>query len=415
MPELTAASVLGNAPQRRVAASIAVLQRKETPTEFGGYINFDQSNRFTRYQQLAKATPHTSTSLAKLGLSLVKGMQFDGRSARAVKEFETWAAKTNFVNQVQTLARLFCRDGTYIALPKGKDVDSFKLEPILLPATTILPEGFDKNSTEDLLQPEIETIMINEGGKKETPLEPDQVIIGTYNEWDSVQEDVKKRKTYGLYGESLMEPIELSIQNLITVNYGYVQFVKKYGAGRYHLDFEALGKLVENDLLDPEDAQVLIDKFLDSHQNLEENEDMATFGVRVNPLDAKGSLDVLAYKESLEVDVSLGLFQSPITMGKAAGSTYASGFLVEEDRMMVLEGLQKIIKNIANQAVRKRLEMRRIDPDSVEVEFEELSRIKLSAQEVLEWYNSGIISKAAAIKWGGFKMEDIPEEGLQEL
>jgi hypothetical protein len=83
--------------------------------------------------------------------------------------------------------------------------------------------------------------------------------------------------------------------------------------------------------------------------------------------------------------------------------------------MMVLEGLQKIIKNIANQAVRKRLEMRRIDPDSVEVEFEELSRIKLSAQEVLEWYNSGIISKAAAIKWGGFKIEDIPEDGLQEL
>lgn len=130
MSELNAASVLGDAPQRRVAASIAILQRKETPTEFGGYINFDQSNRFTRYQQLAKSTPHTSTSLAKLGLSLVKGMQFDGRSARAVKEFETWATKTNFVNQVQTLARLFCRDGTYIALPKGKDVDSFKLEPI---------------------------------------------------------------------------------------------------------------------------------------------------------------------------------------------------------------------------------------------------------------------------------------------
>lgn len=395
MVEFNAAADPGTFQKKRVAASITMLRKKEEKTEFGGYINFDQNNRFTRYQQLARSTSHVSVPIEKLGLSLTKGMQFDGRSARAVKQVEEIAKKTNLIGQFQTIGRLHPRDGTYIAIPKGNTPETFRLEPLLLSATTLLPEGLDKLSTDDMLQPEIEKIMINEGGKNPTTLKPEDAVLGVNGEWDFVQEDIKKRQTYGLYGKSILEPLELTIQNYLSINFGYVQFVKKYGAGRYHIDFEALGKLVENDLIEPEKAQELVNKFLDSHQYLEENEDMATFGVKINPLDAKGALDVLAYKESLEVDLAIGLFQSPVTMGKAEGTTYASSYIVEDERLMGLEGLQKTVTNIANQGVRRLLTLMRKDPDLVEVQFEELSRIKMSAQEVLEWYNSGVISKQA--------------------
>ena len=39
---------------------------------------------------------------------------------------------------------------------------------------------------------------------------------------------------------------------------------------------------------------------------------------------------------------------------------------------------------------------------SVWVEFEELSRPKMTAAEVLEWYNSGVLSREQLLEWGGF-------------
>jgi hypothetical protein len=43
---------------------------------------------------------------------------------------------------------------------------------------------------------------------------------------------------------------------------------------------------------------------------------------------------------------------------------------------------------------------------SVWVEFEELLRPKMGAAEVLEWYNSGFLSREQLLEWGGF-FEDL--------
>jgi hypothetical protein len=43
---------------------------------------------------------------------------------------------------------------------------------------------------------------------------------------------------------------------------------------------------------------------------------------------------------------------------------------------------------------------------SVWVEFEELSRPNMTAAEVLEWYNSGVLSREQLLEWGGF-FEDL--------
>ena len=37
--------------------------------------------------------------------------------------------------------------------------------------------------------------------------------------------------------------------------------------------------------------------------------------------------------------------QSPLTMGRAVGTTYASGFLSEADRMIILESIQEYLKD----------------------------------------------------------------------
>jgi len=215
-----------------------------------------------------------------------------------------------------------------------------------------------------------------------------------------VQKDRLKRDTYGIYGASMMEPIELSIRNLLNINHGYVSFVKKYGNGRYLINFKFLEKLVEQEIVSIEDAQNVIDAWLDEHKYLSENEEIAALGLDVIPVDAKGSLDVMSFKISLETDIQIGLLQSSLSMGNAKGSTYAAGYVSEEERMVVLKGLQHIVRNISNSAINMRLRLMNKKEDSVWIELEELSRPQFESRDVIEWYNSGVLTKEQLLKWG---------------
>ena len=381
--------------------------RLDTSTVIGGYRNFDTSNRFSYYQQLAGSTPHVSTSLIKLGLSLTKGMHFDGDSAPSVEEFEAWGRKTNFLDQVQTLARLMCRDGTYLARPLGKAED-FRLIPLLMPHVTLIPEGVavgDKNPKTIMIPPILKAVINESDAEKRATFDIGEVVYGALNAWDGVQLDNLDRSTYGLYGASLLDPVELSIRNLLNINHGYVSFVQKYGNGRYVFNFELLEKLVEQEIISVDDAQKAIDAWLEEHKNLKQNEDIVGAGMSVVPIDANGSLDVMAFKKSLETDIQIGLFQSPLSMGDSKGSTYAAGYVSEEDRMVVLEGLQHVVENVVQQAVDKRLTLLGKPEGSVWVEFEELSKPKLESRDVLEWFNVGVLSKEQLLEWGGFPVE----------
>ncbi|MCS3924414.1 hypothetical protein [Methanosalsum natronophilum] len=384
------------------------IKRRDTSTSIGGYYAFDTKNRFRYYQQLATATPHVSTSLNKLGLSLVKGMQFDGTAKKYVKEFEKWSRSVNFLEQIQTLSRLLCRDGTYIAIPEG-NAEAVSLKPLYMPAVTIWPEGFNPKSSKNvLLTAPADKIKVNEGVTGNRVQEQDinltDVIYGTYNAWDSVQKDIMDRETWGLYGTSLLDPIELSIRNLLNINSGYVSFVKKYGNSRYLINFQLLEKLVEQNLISMEDAQNAIDTWLEDYQYLSENEDIAAVGLNVIPIDSNGSLDVMSFKRSLEAEIQLGLFQTPLSMGDTKGSTYAAGYVSEADRMVVLEGLQHSIQNIVQQFINMRLDMKNWPLDSVWLEFEELSRPQMTGKDILDWYNAEILSKEQVLDWAGFSL-----------
>jgi hypothetical protein len=385
----------------KLGASLNVTKKDDVTTNIGGISNFDTTNRFRYYQQLTSASPYVSVPLNKLSMMLPKGLTFDAKPA-LLKDFNRWKQKTVLIEQISTIARLLCRDGTLVGRPNG-EIEDFYFYPSLMSQTTILPEGVKpKSKPKEIMQPPNGSVYVNEGlsGQTEHPLE--ELIIGRFNSWDYVQEDVKKRETYGLYGASLLDPLELSIRNLLNINKGYVTFVKRYGMGRYHYDHVMLEKLTEAGVIQPDDAAKYHDDWLEDNKNLSENEDISAVGLKINPIDAKGSLDVMNFKESLETEIQLGLFQSPLTMGKASGTTYASGYLVEEDRLVVLETLQTIVKNLAQEYINRRLLKMGKQEDSVIVNFDELSRIKLTASEVQEMYNTGVIERDEFRSWAGF-------------
>lgn len=388
----------------KLAAAAGVLGKKETPANFGDYVNFDTINRFNRYQQLMKSTPYASIGLKKLKTSLTKGMDFDGDSQVDVDEFRAWSKKTNFIGQAQTVAGNLFRDGTFAGICSG-NVDKLKLRPLLMGYTTILPDGVTSGSSPGIImQPEAAQFIVNEGGTgqlQETPYPAENVVYGVIDEWDSIQEDLRLRLTCGLYGESLVDPIELSIRYLHIINQGYVEYVRKYGMGRYSYSFPFMEQMVEKGLINWDQFQVEITNWMEKNQYLRQNEDLVGV-VKATPVDAMGSLDVMQFKKALETDIQLGLLQSDISMGDSKGSTYAAGYVSENARMVVLDCLQKTEINVLQDYIDRRLVMQGKTPGSIQVIVDELSLPQMTASEVLEWANTGIIQNDEAREWAGF-------------
>ncbi len=404
MAELNAAAPAKN-KSFKLAAAAGVLTKKENPASFGDYTNFDVNNRFFRYQQLVKSTPYASIGMRKLKTSLTKGLDFDGKSRRQVEEFRKWAKRTNFIGQVQNVAGSLFRDGTFCGVLNGNNPDTLKLQPLLMAYTTILPEGVEHGkASKVLLQPPVKEFVVNEGSTgeiKEQTYKASEVVYGALDEWDSIQLDILERETCGLYGESLLDPIELSIRYLHIINQGYVEFVKKYGMGRYCYSFPILEKLLEQNIIDFNVFQREIETWMEDNKNLSQNEDLVGI-VKAEAIDAKGSLDIMEFKKALETDIQLGFLQSDLSMGDSKGSTYAAGYVSENSRMVALENLQLNLSNIVNDFINRRLVLQNKSEDSVEIIFDELSLPQMTAGEITEWYTTGILTKEQALEWGGF-------------
>ena len=390
----------------KLAVASTGISRVDTSSTIGGYSNFDTSNRFQYYDDLCDANVHVSTSIWKTGMSLTKGMTINGDKKRDVKEFEAWSERMNLVEQAQTIAFRLIKYGTEVSRYVG-NVDNFSIEPLLMAQTSLLPEGVaPKSKPKNIITGNVQNAYINENdASKRISYDADEILYGAWNRYHKVQQDVLKRDTYGLYGASLLEPLISPIRNLLAVTHGYIQFVEKYGNGRYVINFEILNELAKAGIISPDAIGPAIAEFSEKHKYLKANEDIIGAGIEVTPIDANGTLDVLAFKKSLEADIQIGLFQTPLSMGDTKGSTYAAGYVSEEDRMTVLEGLQYVNRNIVQKIINKRLSMMSKSPDTVWVEFDELSKAKLESGDITELYSLGIIDESEVRTRAGFPVK----------
>lgn len=389
-----------------LAAAIEPLQSTDTSPRVGPYINLDASNPATYREQLATCNTYVSTSINKYARTLTKGIRFEGRS-KAKKAIEDVAKKNNFIGQIQTAARYLVIHGDYIATSIGKG-ETFQAVPLLMSATTILPEGVTPNSFPSyILQPPINKFVINEGSKtsevKQELLDPKDVIYCALNAFDAVQDDILQRKTRGLYGQSPLDPLKPAIRALLDVNEGQRVFYKKYGNGRYLYNMESLAEAVNAGRIKPEKAQEALNLFMERYKNLKANEDIVCYGMDVKALDANGTMNVMEFKSALETEIMIGLYQSPLTMGQSFQTTYASSYMVEEDRMMVLEGDQSILEATANQILNRMLLSMGLKEDSVTIYFDDLSKPKLDPSLLIELSNMGKITDDQLLEYLGFE------------
>ena len=157
-------------------------------------------------------------------------------------------------------------------------------------------------------------------------------------------DDVIGRPTYGIYGASLVEPIIRSVKGLLDLTEGFGAYMRRYGIDRLNINIPIVEELrIEGRY---EEAKEILEDTIASMRKLGAHEDMVSGNSDVQSI-SKGTVpSVRDMKESFESDIQVGLLQSPLTMGRAVGTTYASGFLSEADRMMILESIQIIILSV---------------------------------------------------------------------
>lgn len=395
----------------KVMAGNSGVERIEDRTEVGPYKGIDSNNRFKLYQQLSVLTPHIFIPLLKMSLTIIKGFRVVSENEAKKKEYEQWINTIGFRNKVQMMVFLLFRDGTYVATITNTDPVMFDFEPMLLQSTSILPVGFNPNNSSVILTPPVEKFVINEDStdaREEKNRE--EVVYGALYPRIGTVKDNKGRETYGLYGQSMLDSIQDVLYKYLDVIEGYSGYIHRYGYGRYAIIYDALEEFIKEG--DIEGAIEALDKLSEEHALIEENEDIVGAGFKIQELNTGGSNpNVTQWKESLEKDIQIGLLQAPLTMGRAEGTTFASGYISEEDRMIALEGIQNIVKDIVNQEIIRRREGVEVGvPFDVYIEFEELSKPKVESKDLSDACTKGWISIEEWRTRSGFPAERNPGE-----
>lgn len=346
-------------------------------TLFGEY-RIDNDNKYLRYTQLSLITPHTFIPLVKVGLSVVSGFELvpaEGTGDDLLKEMKTWADTVDLRNKMQNIARCTARDGTAIAyLHTTKEgIDSIQILPMQF--TTLLPKGITPGeTTEDLIKGEVEKAILMESEAKKggsTNMKREEFALFRLFHEGYTTQDILTRETYGIYGISLVEPLTRTIKNLSDLTEGYSGNMRRYGAGRLHINLPLVEKLrVKGEYAK---AKNILDTTIAAMQKLAPNEDIITGGAEVNTVLGTHSPQVLEMKQSYEKDIHVGLLQSGVSMGDTKGSTYASGYLAEEDRYIILESMQEQIRQtIQTEIIDRQLIYMGHEPGNVLVKVDKL-------------------------------------------
>ena len=415
---------------KRYVGGANELQRINRSTTVGGYTGVDNENKFVQYEQMTLMSPHVFVPLHKTSLTLCKKYHFESanKNEELVKDFEAWAKRTNFGSKLRTLVRLTLRNGTFVARWEDEDgksePENMSFEPLIMSKTTIIPEGFNPDDPAVaegmVLSTPIAEFRVNEGDDElEVKYNPEDVVYVALYPYDYVQKDIKKRDTYGLYGISLLESVVDIFNKYMDVVEGFAKYVKKYGNGRYNINY----KILEQMILDGnvEEAIEIMNMMKVEHAMLQENEDIVSAGCEIKTLDTGGnSLSVTDFKESLENDIEVGLMASPITMGKGEGNTYASGYISESERILVLEGMQDEFASMINdQIIRPRAIKLKGESfaekwqDEIQLVFEDIAVPSIPLADLIAAYTNDLIDYEQFCKMIDIKpLEKPPENGV---
>lgn len=385
-------------------------------TTLYGQYRITNKNPFKKYAQLSIVSSHVFIPLIKLGLGTVSGLKLEVAKGRGndkiLEQMKEWAKIITLPNKIQNIARCTVRDGTVLtSLGREKHKTDEKLN-IELPensitAIDVLPMQYMTILTEFESRTDVNTKNLIKGTpdrallhEEKKTIEKGMVIFEReefalfrlFNE-GSFMEDILGRKTYGIYGISLLESIDRSLKDLMDLNGGFSAYMRRYGLNRLLINLPYVEELRREERW--AEAKIVLEEMIASTQKLKANEDFVSSGAEVSSVMGGAVPSVRDMKESFESDVEVGLLQSPLTMGKAVGTTYGSGYLSEADRMVILESIQSIIiQTVQSDIIDQQIQVFGGDPGDILITANDLTNPVIDNQTLTDMRINGDITEA---------------------
>ncbi len=398
------------------AAADMIPRTQAGGTTLYGEYRVTNTNIFQKWEEVSELTPHTFIPLTKLGLSLLSGFRLESESEEDQKKVQGWAKAVRLLSRLQSISYCTARDGTTIVeLVKSDnpDIEGFgALEICPMKYMTLLPEGIEPgkhavSAKNNLIKGEVAVAVLNEQdlkNREEQVMQRDEFALFRIFADTNFMTDIMGRETYGIYGISCLKSVDRTVKNYMDLVEGFSGFMRRYGIGRLHIDVKlaaelrAAGKKAE--------AKSLLEKTIAAVRRLAPNEDMVTTGADVKNL-ATGQitgLDVM--KSSFETDIHVGLYQAPLTMGKASGTTFASSYTAEEDRWIILETIQQqFIETIQAEIIDPQLKLMDIQEGSVKVAVDKLDIPTPDMRALTDAYTNDAITQEEFRERLGFPKE----------
>ncbi|MHC1623468.1 MAG: hypothetical protein ACXQTR_02615 [Candidatus Methanospirareceae archaeon] len=406
--------------EKTLKASLSGLTRRslETATKefkIGDFV-ISNDNIFTKYRQLG-SLDLVSDALTKASLEMASGFEiYTDNENDDITPLIDWADMIDLEGHIHVVLRELLEKGTvvvYIGQWSNK-IKELRLLP--MEYVTLLPVGVKVGSRPStLMTGDIDRVVINEdsvtGNVTRQILKVDkEVIVYRYDYRGNMFTDIMNRDTYGLYGRSLLANKEWRLEYYYDMLESYRKYVQRYGFGRLFYNSSVLAELLKAE--NYEKFVEVRNAMSAKMEELAENEDILGVGMDVTQLDTNTGLDILGMKESLERDIYALLFGSGTTSGKEAGTTYASAYIVEQNRIRILNSYRRQMRIQLEKLIRKQAEYLGLhNIEKIHIRFEQLDKARYSAKEIADLYTAMVLERDEARELLGFeKLEEFETE-----
>lgn len=374
-----------------IGAALVGVSRKSTEeaTEIKiGDFKIDKTNIFTTYTQLGQIDI-IADPLEKAALEMSSGLEIYTENERIKEEVKTlndeWKLDVELEAVANTLLRELLEKGTVVVYCPEGDLNTFEVLPMSY--VTLLPKDAQKGQNPAyMVRGKVEKIYVNESSTdqaiKEQELALGDVILIRYNYRTHLFTDIKSRKTYGLYGRSILDKIEWRVEYYFDLLESYRKYIARYGFGRLVINPEIIAELIRDGKY--KEAKTVLADIKAAQKEIKENEDILAVGTTVQPIYTQTSaLDIIAIKESLERDIYSLLFGTGTSSGKEEGTTYASAKVADVNRLRLLESYRQKIKGPLEDIVQREAGNRGIrNVEDIHIQFAPLDKPVYTTQDL---------------------------------
>lgn len=379
----------------------------------GRTTGYQKTNRYVYYQQLLDSSELASSILRGMVSMFLEGLRFDSENEALAQDFNDWAFNTGFKKELLEFGQYCFRDGTFIAAGGG-DYLNFTFTPMLMENVTILPAGIKPKEAAagKLLKAPAVQILLNEIDPTSTviPFDPFNVIYVTFERWRKKQLDNMGRNTHGLYGTSLLIPIERHIRAIKLLDEIDLEYMQQAGLGTLLVDMPDLYADLAAKKITSEAADGILASMEEKIGNKAANDILVTYGCKFDTLGMPPSpLDPISLIKRHSEAIRTGMHSTDLTQGDSKGSTYAAGSVSQNVNFLTLEGVREVVLEIVRQCINLRLRVGGKEPGLVWAEVDPLRIEPLAARDLLEMINSGNAPREELAKRYNIDMRGIKE------